>query len=621
MTDGGSEALEPTPHDALLAENQRLRVQLAFARQESFAWRVHVQGIAESRAVIVGRALATAFGHLAPTGSRRRRWLGKVVEAAMWVRRRGKPVPPYEVRRYRQYYAHARVGESALRSRVATLPFLERHLTVSVVVATGRGDLSVTLGSLAAQVYDRIEVLVVAPGPIELAAPVRSVLCEGSETVRFNAGVEAATGEFVCCLLAGDALAPNAIFDLIVAVQDDSLAAYGDEDRIDARGEHTAGHLKPAAFGRETLYSYDVVGAPLMVSRELFGALRGYDESTTPVAGHDLALRLAEATTKIAHVTGVLLSRPESLDPDPADAAAATVAVVSAAFERVGHHADVEVGTVLPSVRFRVDPPTPEPSVGIVIPTRDRLDLLEACIASVTTRSTYANYSIVICDNDSVEEATLTWLKNCGHLVVPCPGPFNYARIVNEGVAHVDAEFVVTLNNDTTIATPDWLERLVGLCSLDDVGSVGVKLQFPDGRFQHEGVGIIPMPVHLSRDANYGTVDRWLTSTRNAAAVTGACQIVRTEAWRAVDGLDEKLAVGYNDVDFCLRLKGRGWRVVYTPEVLLGHRESASRGDLHPPDDEALLVARWDLLGEHVDPSMPAMVRATTGVVELVTGR
>jgi GT2 family glycosyltransferase len=494
---------------------------------------------------------------------------------------------------------------------------LERHVTVSVVVAAGRGDLSVTLGSLAAQVYDRIEVLVVAPGPIELAAPVRSVPCEGSETVRFNAGVNAATGEFVCCLLAGDVLAPNAIFDLVIAVQDDSLAAYGDEDRIDARGEHTAGHLKPAAFGRETLYSYDVVGAPLMVSRELFGTLRGYDESTDPVAGHDLALRLAEATTKIAHVTGVLLSRPESLDPDPADAAAATVAVVSAAFERVGHHADVEVGTVLPSVRFAVDPGEPEPSVGIVIPTRDRLDLLEACIASVTTRSTYTNYSIVICDNDSVEEATLTWLKNCGHLVVPCPGPFNYARIVNEGVAHVDAEFVVTLNNDTTIATPDWLERLVGLCSLDDVGSVGVKLQFPDGRFQHEGVGIIPMPVHLSRDANYGIVDRWLTSTRNAAAVTGACQIVRTEAWRAVDGLDERLAVAFNDVDFCLRLNAAGWRVVYTPEVVLGHRESASRGDLHPPDDEALLVARWDLHGDFVDPSMPAVVRQYTTKAEL----
>jgi cellulose synthase/poly-beta-1,6-N-acetylglucosamine synthase-like glycosyltransferase len=224
---------------------------------------------------------------------------------------------------------------------------------------------------------------------------------------------------------------------------------------------------------------------------------------------------------------------------------------------------------------------------------------------------------VVICDNDSKEPETLAWLKDCGYLVVPCPGPFNYASIVNKGVAMLDTDYVVTLNNDTTIATPDWLERLVGLCSLPSVGSVGVKLQYPDGRLQHEGVGIIPMPVHLSRDANYAEVDRWLTSTRNASAVTGACQIVRAEAWRAVGGLDERLAVAFNDVDFGLRLNANGWRVVYTPEVVLGHRESASRGDLHPPDDEALLVARWDLHGDYVDPSMPRVVRQFTTKAEL----
>jgi GT2 family glycosyltransferase len=499
---------------------------------------------------------------------------------------------------------------------VALLGFLERHVTVSVVVSAGRGDLAATLGSLSSQVYDRIEVVVVADAALELAAPARCVVAAGTDAVRLNAGVAGASGEFVCCVLAGDVLAPNAVFDLVVAVQDGSVAAYGDEDRTDARGEHTAGHLKPAAFGDETLLSYDVVGSPLLVTAERFAALGGYDATTDPVAAHDFALRLAETTTPV-HVTGVLLSRPDVLDADPADAAAATVPVVTAAIARRGHLADVEVGTVLPSVRVNVHPPDPQPSVGIVIPTRDRLDLLEACIASVTTRSTYANYSIVICDNDSVEPATLEWLANCGHLVVACPGPFNYARIVNQGVAAVDAQFVVTLNNDTTIATPDWLERLVGLCSLDGVGSVGVKLQYPDGRLQHEGVGIIPMPVHLSRDVNYGTVDRWLTSTRNAAAVTGACQIVRTEAWRALGGLDEQLAVAFNDVDFCLRLNASGWRVVYTPDVVLGHRESASRGDLHPPADEALLVARWDLHGEFTDPSMPSVVRQYTTKAEL----
>ncbi len=145
---------------------------------------------------------------------------------------------------------------------------------------------------------------------------------------------------------------------------------------------------------------------------------------------------------------------------------------------------------------------------------------------------------------------------------------------------------------------------MVGLCSLDRVGSVGVKLQ-PRRTAPARGWGIIPMPVHISRDANYPTIDRWLTSTRNAAAVTGACQIVRMAAWHELDGLDEALAVGYNDVDFALRLCAGGWRVVYTPEVVVGHRESASRGNLHPYDDVLGLIARWDLLGTTSTPTPP----------------
>jgi GT2 family glycosyltransferase len=520
-------------------------------------------------------------------------------------------------RRYRQYYAHTRPSDAQLRSRAAGLSFLERHPVVSVVVADGRGDLAATLGTLSSQVYDRVEVLVVSSGSPVLPESVALLAADGPTEAQLNAAVDAATGDYVLALAAGDLLAPHAIYDLVACVAEGYDAAYGDEDRYDQAHEHVDGHLKPATFGRETLYSYDVVGAPLLVDRALFQKLGGYDESTTPVAPHDFALRLTEATERIGHVAEVLVSRPAMLDPDPMDATAATIPVVTAALARAGATATVAMGDVLPSVRYTVAPPSPAPSVAIVIPTRDRLDLLEACVDSVERRTTYPNYSIVICDNDSVEPETLAWMAASGHEVVACPGPFNYAAIVNRGVAHTNADFVVTLNNDTTIATPEWLDHLVGLCSLPKVASVGVKLAFPDGRLQHEGVGIIPLPVHLSRDQNYATVDRWLASTRDAAAVTGACQIVRSEAWRELGGLDERLAVAFNDVDFGMRLCAAGWRVVYTPEVLLGHRESASRGDLHPPADEALLIARWDLHGRYQDPSMPPAVRLLTAKVEV----
>ncbi|HLK46114.1 MAG TPA: glycosyltransferase family 2 protein [Acidimicrobiales bacterium] len=610
-------AEDPRSREDLVVENQRLKLQLAEARREVFGWRVHVQGIAESRAVIVARVMASSFAKVAPAGSLRRRWTGRTIDALLWLRRRGRPVPPYPVRRYRQYYAHTRPSPAALRSRTVALDYLEDHVAVSVVVVAAGGDLAQTLSTLRAQVYDRTEVVVVAPRAVSVPSPARAIVATGGFESLANAGLAAATGEFACVLRAGDLLAPHALFDLVLAIQDGHDAAYGDEDRYDEVHEHHDGHLKPSSFGRETLCSYDVVGAPLLARTALLLKLGGYDEATSPVAEHDLALRLSEVTDRLAHVDSVLVSRPLAQAPDPADATAATVSIVTRAFERVGATATVTPGELLPSVRYWVDPPTPTPSVAIVIPTRDRLDLLRACLESVERRTTYPNYSIVICDNDSKEPETLEYLAASGHTIVPCPGAFNYARIVNRGVAHTDADFVLTLNNDTTIATPEWLERLVGLCSLPGVGSVGVKLEYPDGRLQHEGVGIIPMPVHLSRDTNYEFVDRWLLSTRDAAAVTGACQIVRSEAWRELGGLDERLAVAFNDVDFGMRLCAAGWRVVYTPEVVLGHRESASRGDLHPPADEALLIARWDLFGEYVDPSMPAAVRQYTTKAEI----
>ena len=600
---------DPRTRERLIAENERLRLELAEARRENFGWRVHVQGIAESRTHLVARLLAQAFSRVAPPGTRRRRWCGKATEGILWVRRGGQTVAPLPVRRYRQFHENTRPSERDLLTRVAQLDYLEIHPTVSVVVHAGQGDLADTLSLIRSQCYDRVSAVVASGAKVSVPQGVDVVTSVASRSSQLNAAVAAATGEFVLVLRAGDRLEPHAVFDLVGAIQDGSDAAYGDEDRIDRDGQHAGAHLKPARFGHETLFSYDVVGAPLLVRRELFLALGGFDERAEPVEAHDFALRLAERTESLAHVSDVLLSRRAEADPDPADATAATIPVVRRAFERIGRSAVVTPGDVLPGVRFTVAAPDPAPSVAIVIPTRDRLDLLAACVESVELRTTYPNYTIVLLDNDSKEPETLAWLEASPHQVVRCPGPFNYSRIVNRGVAHTTADLVVTLNNDTTIATPEWLDHLVGLCSLPHVGTVGVKLAFPDGRLQHEGVGIIPMPVHLSRDTNYADPDRWLCSTRDAVAVTGACQIVRRELWDELGGLDEQLAVAFNDIDFGMRANVAGWRVVYTPEVVLGHRESASRGNLHPPADEALLISRWDLLGSYVDPSMPPALR------------
>jgi GT2 family glycosyltransferase len=189
--------------------------------------------------------------------------------------------------------------------------------------------------------------------------------------------------------------------------------------------------------------------------------------------------------------------------------------------------------------------------------------------------------------------------------VVPCPGPFNYAHIVNRGISHSLADYVVTLNNDTVLVTPDWLERMVSLASLPEIGIVGACLFDQDGRREHESIIIAPYPQHLRTDSNYPHVDQFTSAVRDVAAVTGAVQMVEREFWESLGGMDELLKVTMNDVDICLRSQLEGRYVVYDPDVQLYHHVSSSRGDLDPLDDRNRFIRRWDIFGTFRDPYFP----------------
>ena len=164
---------------------------------------------------------------------------------------------------------------------------------------------------------------------------------------------------------------------------------------------------------------------------------------------------------------------------------------------------------------------------------------------------------------------------------------------------------MVTLNNDTIVITPDWLERLLALCALPDVGIVGGCLIDQDGRREHESIVISPYPQHLRTDSNYPHRDQFSRATRDVAAVTGAVQMVAREFWEELGGMDETLKVVMNDVDICLRAQVRGRHVVYTPDVQLYHHVSSSRGSLDPLDDRNRFIRRWDIFGSFRDPYFP----------------
>ncbi|MFI5035496.1 MAG: glycosyltransferase [Acidimicrobiales bacterium] len=402
---------------------------------------------------------------------------------------------------------------------------------------------------------------------------------------------------------AGDRLLAGALnLMAFTGARYDAHVVFGDQRTLDPSGSVTA-VARPRSAGWVSLLSYDATGRALLFSRAALRGVGGFDPAAGWAFRHDAVVRLVEAGATVGSVAeAVVVAAPE----DPRYAAALP-GVTAAALRRCAGGGRAELDDVTPGlVRWRVDPPSSWPRVSIVIPTRDRLDLLAPCLAELETRTTYPDYEVVIVDNDSRESATKRFFTETRHRVVAAPGEFNYARVINRGVAASTGDVVVTLNNDVTITTDDWLEQMVGVASLPGVGIVGVYLEDPAGHSLHEGVAIAPYPQHLRRDRNYVVPDAFLGATREVSAVTGACQMVRRSLFEELGGLDETLAVVHNDTDFCLRAQRLGHRVVYVASVRLVHAESSSRGRLTPPADIERFIARWDVFGSLGDPWFPA---------------
>ena len=389
---------------------------------------------------------------------------------------------------------------------------------------------------------------------------------------------------------------------LLYAHRGDADLVFADEEG-DRRGTPI---LKPPVVGPHTLLSYNVIGRPALLRRETVAREGGLRREAGLAAEHDLYLRLYEAEATFRHLPLVLAGRrgPERHHPGLAPD---TQRVVAEALLRRGITARVAT-TDRPSVVQWSPLLDTWPSIDVVIPTRDRVDLLAQCVASVEA-STYPNVAITILDNGSVEPATLDYLAASAHRVVDCAGPFNYAAIINQGVARCAGDFIVTLNNDTIIRTPDWLEQMVGVAALPDVALVGVTLLDRHDVHEHDAIVIAPYPQHLRRGINYLLDDEMVVSRRDVAAVTGAVQMISRERYLELAGMDENLAVVMNDVDLCLRAQTGGRHVVVLPDVVVSHFAGSTRGRLDPLADRNYFVRRWDVFGELRDPYFPESLR------------
>lgn len=409
----------------------------------------------------------------------------------------------------------------------------------------------------------------------------------------------AAVGGYAMRLDAGEVLARHALAVLSIAVRDAGarpLILVADEDVRDADGRHRDPWFK-TAFDPDRLLQQDSFGRAVAYDAGLL--LR---HGIAALRGHALALAASRAACAeagpgaILHVPAILLHR------DPADAPApwrsgTDPAAVAAALAAAGEAAVIRDPLARP-LRIAWRLPAPAPMVSVIVPTRDRADLMRSCLDGLLRRTAYPSLEVIVVDNGSTEPALHAlldgWAGDPRLRVLPAPGPFNYAALNNQAAAAARGEVLLLLNNDTEVVHPDWLSEMASLALRPGIGAVGARLLFRDGRVQHAGVvlGVGGVAAHdflFAPRAEPGPQDA-LRLLRAVSAVTAACLAVRRDAYLAVGGMDEKrFAVAYNDVDFCLKLRRAGLVNLVTPHAELLHHESATRGSDETPERRA----RW----------------------------
>lgn len=442
----------------------------------------------------------------------------------------------------------------------------------------------------------------------------------GHISVASNSALSLAVGEYVALLDHDDELASHALYFVAEAIKQNPSAQilYSDEDKIDEKGHRSDPHFK-SDWNPDLFFSQNYVSHLGVYRRELLQRIGGFRVGVEGSQDMELLLRcLAHVkSAEIVHIPQVLYHW-RMLEGSTALASGekhytteAGIKALQEFFSAQGRE-DVKVGTgLVPNTyRVRYPIPQPEPLVSLLIPTRDKLVLLEPCVRSILDKTTYQNYEIIILDNESVEIATLDFFKRIqakGNRVrvLPYHHPFNYSAINNYGVQQARGTLIGLVNNDIEVISPEWLSEMVSHALRQEIGCVGAKLYYDDETIQHAGVivGLGGVAGHSHKyfpRAASGYFHR-LKIVQNLSAVTAACLVVRKSTYEQVNGLEEDgLRVAFNDVDFCLKVREAGYRNLWTPYAELYHHESKSRGAEDTPErierfnkEIAFMISKW----------------------------
>lgn len=431
-----------------------------------------------------------------------------------------------------------------------------------------------------------------------------------------NTALKLASGDYVALLDHDDQLSSHALYFMAQAinVHPQAQILYSDEDKIDIKGNRFDPHFK-CDWNPDLFYSQNYISHLGVYKRDLLMRIEGFRLGLEGSQDQDLLLRcLPHVQEKnIVHLPHVLYHW-RTVEGSTALAAnekgyttEAGIRALRDYFAMCNKNAvQVEAGE-LPNT-YRVHWPIPEEPalVSLLIPTRDRKSITEIAVCSILDKTTYPNYEILILDNGSVEPETLAWFssiqkKDSRVKVLRYDYPFNFSAINNFGVKHASGKIIGLVNNDVEVINPEWLTEMVSHAHRPEIGCVGAKLYYSDGRIQHAGVilGIGGIAGHSHKyfsRSHYGYFSR-LKLVQSLSAVTAACLIVRKEIYLEVDGLDEsELTVAFNDVDFCLKVREAGYRNLWTPYAELYHHESVSRGFEDSPDKQRRFAMEVDVM-------------------------
>ncbi len=455
-----------------------------------------------------------------------------------------------------------------------------------VVIIDGRScldaDLERSILSVQSQTYPQWDLLIVCDHADGLITATEHKICQS-----WAAALARSSADFLVPLRGGDRLSTSALFHFAQEIQSqaEALVIFGDEDQLDSDGSRRRPWFKPR-WNEELFLARDYISRACAINMRAAKAASPKNETGGFDAFRLILAVLQQRRGPIVHVPRIIThvcSMDEHLAQSARVEAVQEFVASAGAIASPGSFGSVKVSWPLPSNL---------PLVSVIVPTKDKLNLLRACIDSLLSRTTYQPFEILIVDNGSVEQETLEYLDRLENhdavRVLRHPAPYSYSALNNYAARRALGSYLCLLNNDTEVIQGNWLTEMMRYAVRSDIGAVGAKLLYPDGTIQHAGVivGIGDAAGHAHRNlpSHESGYFGHAHTAQFVSAVTGACLLVDKEKFFTVDGLDEEsLPIAYNDVDLCLKLEKAGWRNVYVPHAVLIHHESKSRAKDHSP--------------------------------------